>query len=75
MERGVLAVADEQALQLIFRNLYDNALRYTPPGGIIRVEVVPTGPVVGVSVMYSGNGIASLALPRIFERLYRADSG
>jgi signal transduction histidine kinase len=75
IEGDVLALGDEQALHLIFRNLFDNALRYTPKGGRIRVRVAYSGPAVQVSVEDSGSGIASSALPRIFERFYRADSG
>ena len=68
-------LADPQALHQIFRNLYDNALRYTPAGGRIGVTIVPNGSYVRVTVTDSGTGISSGALPRIFERFYRADSG
>lgn len=75
VEGEVLALGDEQALHLIFRNLFDNALRYTPKGGRIWVRVAGSGPAAQVSVEDSGSGIPSSALPRIFERFYRADSG
>lgn len=70
-----VALADPQALHQIFRNLYDNALRYTPAGGSITVTITPNGSTVRIAVTDSGTGIASSALPRIFERFYRADSG
>ena len=70
-----LALADPQALHQIFRNLYDNALRYTPDGGSIRVTINPNGASVEVAITDTGAGIPSSALPRIFERFYRADSG
>ena len=70
-----VVLADPQALHQIFRNLYDNALRYTPAGGRIGVTIVPNGSYVRVTVTDSGTGISSGALPRIFERFYRADSG
>jgi signal transduction histidine kinase len=68
-------VADRQALHQIFRNLYDNSLRYTKDGGRIGVRVAPADSDVRVSVSDTGAGIPSSALPRIFERFYRADSG
>jgi signal transduction histidine kinase len=70
-----LAVADAQALHQIFRNLFDNSLRYTPDEGEIEVDIRRTGPMVQISVRDTGSGIPSAALPRIFERFYRADPG
>lgn len=70
-----VVLADPQALHQIFRNLYDNALRYTPAGGRIGVTVAPNGSYVRVTVTDSGTGISSGALSRIFERFYRADPG
>ncbi len=70
-----VVLADSQALHQIFLNLFSNAIRYTPDGGFIRVEIEPAGSKTRVSVQDSGAGIPSSALPRIFERFYRADPG
>ncbi|MEX2275807.1 MAG: ATP-binding protein [Actinomycetota bacterium] len=61
-------------LALCIRNLVDNAIRYTKPGGRVEVAVVEgaTGDVV-VRVSDTGVGIPSRDLPRIFERFYRVD--
>ncbi len=66
--------ADPDGLRQILSNLYDNALRYTPDGGHIRVSVghTPEGP-VAIGVSDNGTGIPAEALPRIFERFYRVD--
>jgi len=67
--------ADAEAMRQILGNLYDNALRFTPPGGTItfRSERVDGG--IAVSVRDTGTGIGSEHLSRIFERYYRVDAG
>jgi two-component system phosphate regulon sensor histidine kinase PhoR len=75
IEGDAVALADGQALHQVFRNLMDNALRFTPDDGSIQVRILPRGPEVEVAVSDSGAGIPSSALPRIFERFYRVDPG
>jgi len=65
--------ADPDALRQILTNLFDNALRYTQPGGRITVTLAPDEGGVRLSVSDNGSGITSEHLPRIFERFYRAD--
>ena len=67
---------DRQGLVQVLRNLLDNAVSHTPPHGHIRVTVGPSGgeSAVDISVSDDGEGIPASALPRIFERFYRADS-
>jgi signal transduction histidine kinase len=67
--------ADPDALRQVFTNLFDNALRHTPPGGRIRVTADLVADSVRVSVEDTGSGIPSEHLPRIFERFYRVDAG
>jgi two-component system phosphate regulon sensor histidine kinase PhoR len=68
-----LVVADQQGLEQILKNLMENAIRYSPPGGTIQVSVGVTGGVAKVSVADEGPGIPKPALPRIFERFFRVD--
>ncbi len=61
-------------LGLAVRNLFDNALRHTPRGGKVRVEVASDGQGVKLEVIDTGEGISSRDLPRVFERFFRVDS-
>ncbi|AHL33179.1 ATPase [Pseudomonas brassicacearum] len=64
---------DRSMLRRALSNLLDNALRFTPSGGEVRVRIVDEAQVVCVSVENSGEGIAADLLPRLFDRFYRAD--
>jgi signal transduction histidine kinase len=60
-------------LALLVRNLVDNAIRYTKPGGHVRVSVADGLDGVTLCVSDTGLGIPSRDLPRVFERFYRVD--
>ena len=70
---GARFAADPDALRQILTNLFDNALRYTPPGGRIVVAAGPTAGGTLLTVSDNGSGITGQHLPRVFERFYRAD--
>jgi len=73
-EPGAATVtADPEGVRLVLRNLYDNALRYTPPGGTVTVHGRSEEGGVTLQVHDSGSGIPREHLPRIFERFYRVD--
>jgi len=65
--------ADPVRLGQILRNLLENAVRHTPPGGRITVQVKPVGRYLEISVADTGPGIPAEHLPKIFERFYRTD--
>jgi signal transduction histidine kinase len=60
-------------LALLVRNLVDNAIRYTAPGGKVHVELTTDDGEVVLAVADTGLGIPHRDLPRIFERFYRVD--
>ncbi len=61
----------EQALV----NLVDNAVKFSEPGAVVRLEAQREGPQVIIRVRDQGPGIPPEHLPRIFERFYRVDAG
>ncbi len=66
--------ADEEAIRQILDNLIDNAIKYTPEHGRVRVNLRrPDERCVLLEVIDSGIGIPREDLPRVFERFYRVD--
>jgi signal transduction histidine kinase len=60
-------------LSLLVRNLVDNAIRYTKPGGRVDVSVSTADERVALTVADTGIGIPARETARIFERFYRVD--
>jgi two-component system phosphate regulon sensor histidine kinase PhoR len=73
LDGETLVLADEEAVRQIFDNLIDNAIKYTPSGGRVRVSCSLDPAAVTVEVVDTGIGIPRDDLPRIFERFYRVD--
>jgi two-component system, OmpR family, phosphate regulon sensor histidine kinase PhoR len=67
------ALADEDKLRQVLVNLVDNAVKYSPDGGEVTVEVGRTGHRVRVAVRDGGLGIPASEHERIFEKFYRLD--
>src|SRR6266853_1036130 len=71
-----LADADPLRVEQVLANLVDNAIKYSPGGGAIRVRVNATeANQLSVSVRDQGPGISAEHVEHLFERFYRVDSG
>ena len=70
----VVVVADRTRLEQVAANLIDNAVKYTPPGGRVHVEVRRAEDAAILRVRDTGPGIPADELPRIFDRLFRGDT-
>jgi two-component system phosphate regulon sensor histidine kinase PhoR len=70
---SVVVPADEEALRQILDNLVNNAIKYTPPGGRVRVGWRVDGRSALIEVSDTGIGVSPQDQPRLFERFFRVD--
>ena len=70
---ALLVSGNRPALRRLFLVLLDNAIKYSHPGGEVRIEMSGNGDSAVVTVRDLGIGIAAADLPHIFQRFYRAD--
>jgi len=68
-----LVRCDIAMIERVLTNLIENALRFTPPAGSVRVDLARCDDSVRVVVADTGAGIEPEDLPHIFDRFYRAD--
>ncbi len=66
--------ADAERLHQVVANLVENAVRHSPPDGVVAVSARAEGRAVRIEVTDDGPGIPPAEATRVFERFYRADS-
>ena len=66
-------VANMHHLRVVFRNVLDNAVKYTPDGGVITWQLQVEDGHLHTTMRDMGRGIDPEDLPHLFERFYRAD--
>ena len=72
-EEDLRMVGDPMRLEQAVQNLAANALRHTPPGGVVRLGARRDGDKIRLTVTDNGVGIAPEHLPHVFDRFYKAD--
>jgi heavy metal sensor kinase len=70
---GVTVEGDRARLKQVIVNLLDNAIKYTPSGGGVRLSVRREGGYAVLEVADDGIGIPAEALPHVFKRFFRVD--
>lgn len=66
-------LGDRDRLKQVFINILDNALKYSGPGGKVRVEAAVVGRHIQVVISDNGEGISNADLPYVKEKFYRAN--
>ena len=74
LEQVLYASVDQNFMREIMDNLIDNAIKYTPAGGSVYVNVIGDGDKVLINVTDTGIGIDSTDLQHVFQKFYRADN-
>ena len=70
----IVVSADRTRLEQVAANLIDNAVKYTPPGGRVEVDIARQDGRAVMRVRDTGPGIPRDELPRIWDRLFRGDT-
>ena len=85
---GVRESLEEQTMQMdqgmhqhaqcdheqVLDNIYSNAVKYSPDGGLIETEVQPNGEYVDITIRDNGLGMTGEEVSRVFDKFYRADA-
>lgn len=66
-----IVLGNDTAIGILIRNVVDNAIRYTPPHGEVKVSLLDTGDQIIFRVTDTGTGIPVELRERVFERFYR----
>jgi signal transduction histidine kinase len=73
-EESVYVWGNSTSIQRIINNLFSNALKYGKDGGVIGIGVRKDKEKIWVDIWDNGHGIAEKDLPRLFDRLYTAET-
>lgn len=70
----VPVLGDASRLRQLVTNLIDNAIKFTPAGGTVTIQVERDGTRASLIIRDTGQGIAANHLPQVFERFYQAST-
>lgn len=69
--KNAIVVGNDTAIGILIRNIVDNAIRYTPPNGAVKVSIIETTDRIIFRTTDTGTGIPVELRERVFERFYR----
>ncbi len=70
----LLARMDARLIVQVLVNILDNAMKYTPPGALVKIRAYRSGAWIVVEIADNGNGISDEAKPKIFDMFYTAET-
>ncbi|WP_372629944.1 sensor histidine kinase [Cohnella sp.] len=73
IDASIPMIADEERLHQLLATLLDNAIKYTPEGGVVRVVCRRMTHTARLEIEDTGIGISPEDLPHVFDRFYRGD--
>lgn len=73
ISQPTMVLGDDRSLQRVIANLIDNAIKYTPSGGAIHIDLHTENDAVNLSIRDNGIGIDEADAPLIFDRFFRAE--
>ncbi|MDP9309817.1 MAG: GAF domain-containing sensor histidine kinase [Chloroflexota bacterium] len=71
-DNPIMVLGDQERLAQVLRNLLGNAIKYSPAGGQITIQLAAEHKLACLSIQDQGIGIPEEALPNLFQRFYRA---
>ena len=74
IEDGLTLWGDRAAIQQMMSILFDNAAKYSPPGGVVSLRAYRSGKKTVIELSNTCQNLPDEALPHLFDRFYRADS-
>ena len=73
LEENVILIGNENLLAQVWQNIFGNAVKFTPPGGMVKVMLRTSGADAIVSITDKGAGMPEKVTERIFEKFYQGD--
>lgn len=73
MNDSIMIEGDKRLIKQMLRAIIDNSIKYTPPGGRIKINSSAINDYIVITISDTGLGIPKEDLPHIFDRFYRVD--